>query len=318
MIVTQTPLRISFLGGNTDLPAYFKEHGGSILTTAIDKYIYCTVNKRFDDEIWINYSEKERVKDVKDIKHDIVREALKLMDITRGIEISFLSDIPSEGSGLGSSSSVAVGLLNALAQYIGSPLTNAELASLACRIEIDALKKPIGVQDQIIASYGGLRNIILGQSTQVLRLEIPESTITDFNNSLMLFYTNRTRKAGKVLEGTKPDKKILDKQKELANQGVTCLKLADVEGVGRLMHKYWELKKRLNSKVADAEINTMYSKARKAGATGGKILGAGGGGFMLLQVPQEEKEAVRKALVGYKELQFRFEYFGSRVIFNNG
>ena len=318
MIITQTPLRISFLGGNTDLPAYFKEYGGSILTTAIDKYIYCIVNKRFDDEIWINYSEKERVTQVADIKHDIVREALKLTNITSGVEISFLSDIPSKGSGLGSSSSVAVGVLNALYHYKGMQLTQAELAARACLIEIDILKKPIGVQDQIIAAYGGLRHITLGDSTLITRLELPESTLNDFNNSLMLFYTNITRKAEKILAGVKLDKKNLDRQKELANRGVVCLKLGDIKKIGGLINEYWELKKKFNGKVTDPNINIMYKKARKAGAIGGKIVGAGGGGFLLLMVPQEKCEAVRKALVDHKEMQFRFDPYGSRVIFNNG
>jgi len=167
MIITQTPLRISFLGGNTDFPEYYKKHGGSVLTTSIDKYIYCIVNKRFDNEIWIDYSIKERVMDIKKIKHDLVREALKIVEITGGIEISFLSDIPSEGSGLGSSSAVAVGVLNALYHYKGKQVTNAQLASEACRIEVDILKRPIGVQDQIITAYGGLRQLVLGTTTEV-------------------------------------------------------------------------------------------------------------------------------------------------------
>lgn len=318
MIITQTPLRISFLGGNTDFPEYYKEYGGSVLTTTIDKYIYCIVNKRFDNEIWINYSEKERVTDIKDIKHDLVREALKLMEITGGIEISFMSDIPSKGSGLGSSSAVTIGLLKALDEYEGNSFTNAELASLAVKIELDILKKPIGVQDQIIISYGGLRHLRLGTSNEVLRLDIPQSTIDNLDHSLMLFYTGKQRTTETVLKDMKLDKKILDKTKALTDQAVSLIKLGAIREIGNLMDDYWELKKKLNKKATDSDINDMYKKARKAGAIGGKIVGAGGGGFLLLMVEEDKQAAVRQALVAYKEMPFRFTEFGSKVIFNNG
>lgn len=314
MIVTQTPVRLSLLGGNTDFPEYYKEHGGSVLSTTIDKYIYCIVKERFDDMIYINYSIKEKVSKVEDVKHDLVREALKLVGIEKGIEITFLSDIPSEGSGLGSSSAVVIGLLNALYNFTGVQVTSAELASKACRIEIDILKKPIGVQDQIIIAYGGLRHIRLDKSVEVLRLDVPK----EFEDSLMLFHTNISRKAEKVLKGMKLDKKILDKNKDLANQAVNALKVGNIEEVGKLLDKYWTLKKKLNSKVTNKEIDTMYKKAKKAGAIGGKIVGAGAGGFMLLVVPQEKREAVIKTLKGYEPLDFKFDKLGSRVIFNNG
>lgn len=318
MIITQTPVRLSLLGGNTDFPEYYKQYGGGVLTTTIDKYIYCIVNKRFDDMIYINYSIKEKVEKVDDIKHDLVRESLKLVGIEKGIEITFLSDIPSEGSGLGSSSAVVVGLLNALSQFIGKQLTNAKLAEMACAVEIDKLKKPIGVQDQIITAYGGLRHIRLGETTEVLRVEVSDSTLRDFNDSLMLFHTNISRKAEKILVDVRPDKKILDKNKELANLATLALQGGNIKAVGELLDKYWKLKKKLNNKVTNKEIDKMYTKAKKAGAIGGKIVGAGGGGFLLLMVAQDKREAVVKALAGYKELEFKFDYLGSRVIFNNG
>lgn len=316
MIITQTPLRISFLGGNTDYPKYFKKYGGAVLTTTIDKYVYCIVNKRFDDEIWVNYSIKERVTNVNDLKHELVREALKIVGITKGIEITFLSDIPSEGSGLGSSSAVTVGVLNALYHYIGTPVTSAELASKACTIEIDILKKPIGVQDQIITAYGGLRYIRLGMGTEVLRLNIPDSVVDDFNNSLMLFYTDTQRKSKRILKGVKLNTKILDRNKTLANLGSIALKEGKVSFIGEYMHEYWLLKKKLNKKVSSKQIDGMYRKARRAGATGGKILGAGGGGFLLLSVPESKRQSVRTALKDYRELRFRFDQYGSRIIFN--
>lgn len=318
MIISQTPLRVSFLGGNTDFPEYYNQYGGSLLTTTIDKYIYCIVSKRFDKEIWINYSNKEMVADVKDIKHDLVRECLKLTDITEGIEITFLSDIPSNGSGLGSSSALTVGLLNALYQFQGQQVSNAVLASLAVKVEIDILKKPIGVQDQIIAAYGGLRHIRLGTvGNEVLKIDASQNFINNFDDSLMLFYTNKTRKADNVLKDMKLDKEILDKNKKLADQAVVDLKLGKIREIGKALDDYWELKKKLNSKVSDEEINIMYKTARKAGALGGKIIGAGGGGFLLLMADNGKKESIRKALEGYRELEFSFSNTGSRIIFNN-
>lgn len=318
MIVSQTPLRISILGGNTDFPEYYNQFGGSLLTTTIDKYIYCIVSKRFDNEIWINYSNKEMVTNVEDIKHDLVRECLKLVEITGGIEITFLSDIPSSGSGLGSSGAVAVGLLNALYQFNGQQVNNAILASLAVKVEIDILEKPIGVQDQIIAAYGGLRHIRLGKiDNQVLKIDASETFINDFDNSLMLFYTNRTRQTDNILKDMKLDKEILGKTKKLADQAVTDLKLGKIREIGKALDDYWELKKKLNSKVSDEEINIMYKKAKKAGAIGGKIVGAGGGGFLLVMAEEGKKEAIRQALEGHKELKFKFSNAGSRIIFNN-
>lgn len=316
MIITKTPLRISLLGGNTDFAEYYKEHGGALVTTTIDKYIYCIVKERFDDLIYINYSIKEKVSNVKDIKHDLVREAMKMVGVTKGIEITFLSDIPSEGSGLGSSSAVTVGLLNALYQYTGQVMPLGQLASKACQIEIDNLKNPIGVQDQIITAYGGLRYIRLSEEgVEVLKIDKGKKELED---SIMLFYTNKTRSAGKILKGmdVKKSKKILDDNKKLAIDGNRCLASGDIKGFGDLLDKYWELKKFLNAKVSNKEIDDMYSKAKKAGAIGGKIIGAGGGGFLLLIVKDDKKESVRKALSKYKELSIRLSDFGSQVIFN--
>jgi len=314
MIITQTPLRISLLGGNTDFPDYFKEHGGRVLTTAIDKYIYCIVKERFDDLIYVNWSEKEVVSNVNDIKHGIVRECLKMVGITKGIEISYLSDVPSEGSGLGSSSAVAVGTLNALYTFVGLPQTYPNLSNGACLVEIEKLQKPIGVQDQIITAYGGFRYIRLGGDDHLV--ETLEGDLDKFNEYLMLFYTDRTRKADNILKGIQLDKKILDETKKIADEGYELLKEGKYSSFGGILNKYWELKKKLNSKVSDPQIDTMYKKARKAGATGGKIVGAGGGGFILLFVPLEKKEAVREAMKGHRELMFRFAKSGSKVILN--
>ena len=320
MIITQTPLRISFLGGNTDFPDYFLNYGGLVFTTTIDKYIYCIVKERFDDLIIVNYTIKETVENVNDLKHDLVREALKLLKITKGIEISFLSDIPTKGSGLGSSSAVTIGVLNALHTFSGETVGSQQLAEEAIEIELHILKRPIGVQDQHVIAMGGLRAIEFAQSGQVTgqKIIIPESVKEDFNNSLMLLYTGITRKAEDVLfsfdtEGNKP---LLDQNKVFAKDGVIALLQGDLKKFGELLHTYWEVKKQLSDKVSNPKIDSMYKLAINAGAFGGKIIGAGGGGFLLVMFPANKRAKVREALKDYKELPFRFSNHGSRVIFN--
>lgn len=315
MIITQTPLRISLLGGNTDFPDYYLKHGGLALTTAIDKYIYCIVKDRFDDKICVSYSIKEAVDKVDELKHELVREAMKLVGIEKGIEIAFMSDIPSEGSGLGSSSTVTVGVLNALHNYVNDPVSAKQLAEEACHIEREILKKPIGVQDQYIVAYGGLRKLVFNHKVEAKKVSLVNTIREDFDNSLMLFYTNRTRSSSAVLSSMKLDEKILGVNKKIAEQGIKALEHGDIGQFGRLLHKYWNFKKKLNGKVSDKEIDKMYSKARKAGAVGGKIVGAGGGGFLLLMVPSSHRVRVRKALKGFRELPFRMIDSGSQVIY---
>ena len=310
MIITRTPLRLSLLGGNTDYPAYFKKYGGVVLTTTIDKYIDCIVRERFDDMIYINYSVKEIVDKVDDIKHELVREAMRLVGIKDSIEITFLSDIPSEGSGLGSSSSVTVGLLNALHQYKNESVSARQLADEACEIEIDILKKPIGIQDQYAVAFGGLNLITMGDEILINKIQ----SNTEFEDSLMLFYTNKTRKSSKILSKMKLNKKILDQNKKLACLGATTINEYGIVYFGSLLNLYWNLKKKLNSYVTNTDIDKMYEKALKAGAIGGKIVGAGGGGFLLLVVKPENQNNVRRVMG--RELPFKISNYGSRVIFN--
>lgn len=308
MIITKTPLRISFLGGNTDFPKYFKKYGGAVLTTTIDKYIYCIVKERFDKQIWINYSKKEIVDDVKDIKHGLVREAMKLVGIEDSVEITFLSDIPSQGSGLGSSSAVTVGVLNALHNFKGESVTARQLAEEACKIEINILKKPIGVQDQYAVAFGGFNLIEFNE-----KITLRPAFSDNFEDSLMLFYTGKTRSADKILSKMKLNKKILDKTRSLAYTGF--YNSLNQNFLGYLLDKYWLLKKNLNSSVSDSFIDNLYNKAIVAGALGGKIVGAGGGGFLLLIVPVEKKDRVREKL-GLRELPFKLSKHGSKVIFD--
>jgi len=320
MIITRTPLRLSLLGGNTDFREYFLNYGGLVVSTTIDKYIYCTVKKRFDDLIIVNYMVKEIVKDVDDLQHELVREALKIVGIKKGIEISFLADIPSEGTGLASSSAVTIGVLNALFAYTGRNVPAEKLANLAIQIELDILEKPIGIQDQHAIAAGGIRQIEFTSGNKVIANEIPikESVREDFNNSLMLFYTNITRSSGDILNtvNMKDKKNLLDQNKVLAMDGTRALFQGDLRKFGGLLDFYWKAKKQFSDKISNPEIDEMYDKAMKAGAYGGKVIGAGGGGFLLVMFPAGKRAKVREALKDYKELPFRFTDSGSRVIFN--
>lgn len=322
MIITQTPLRISFLGGNTDFREYFEKHGGCVLSSAIDKYVYCVITERFDDKIYLSWSKKEIVNSVDQIEHGLVREAMKKVGVSKGVEISFLADIPSEGSGLGSSSSVLVGVLNALYQYTGQTVDAERLAREAVEIELDILKKPIGIQDQYIAAYGGLRFFEFKKNGEILVQKVAISKVIkeDLDNSLMLFYTGMTRKSSQILDLVRGNIAFrtddLDKNKTLARKGYKLLISGKISSLGKLLHENWLLKQGMAGTVTNGEINEMYRTALKAGAIGGKIAGAGGGGFLLLMVSSDKREKVRHALSFYQEMPFRLEKDGSKVIFN--
>jgi D-glycero-alpha-D-manno-heptose-7-phosphate kinase len=320
MIITQTPLRLSLLGGNTDFREYYLNYGGLVLTTTIDKYIYCIVKERFDDLIIVNYSIKEIVKKVDDLKHELVRETLKLLKIKKGLEITFLADIPTQGTGLGSSSAVTVGLLNALHTYLGENISSKQLAEEAIKIELDILNKPIGILDQHIIAVGGLRVIEFAPSGSVFvqKVEMAKSIKEDFNNSLMLFYTGITRKTDDVLSAfsIEDHKPLLDQNKVFANNGTVALLKGDLKKFGQILDHYWNIKRQLVDKVSNPEIDSMYAKAKKAGAIGGKIIGAGGGGFLLIMFSANKRAVLKEALKDYKELSFRFSNSGSKVIFN--
>ena len=318
MIITQTPLRFSLFGGNTDFRQYFLNYGGLVLTTTIDKYIYCIVKERFDNKIIVNYSIKEEVENINDIKHELVREALRLLGINQGIEISFMADIPTQGTGLASSSSVLIGVLNALHNYLGENVNPKQLAEEACFIEIDILKKPIGIQDQYEIAYGGLRKFEFGKEIKSEKINISDSVREDLNNSLMLFYSGITRESSDVLStfDVVKNKLLLDQTKQLANDAITALLRGDLKRIGQLLDVSWELKKKANNKVTNDGINLMYQKAKDAGAIGGKIIGAGGGGFLLVMFSSHKRAKIREALRDYKEMPFRFSKFGSRIILN--
>jgi len=323
MIISRTPLRISFAGGGSDLAAYYKNGYGSVVSTAIDKYVYITVNKKFDDLIRVSYSKTEIVAAVDEVEHNIIREALRLVGIDRGVEVVYMGDIPlgSAGIGLGSSSGLAVGVLNALYAYQGRHVSAETLARQACRIEIDILKCPIGRQDQYITAYGGLQQIRFNHDESVFVdpvICLPE-TRARLNRRLLLFYTGMTRISSDILreqqDNTSDHVRHLRKIVGLSEELAACLQQDDLSRFGRILHEGWLLKKELASGITSPQIDDYYDRARAAGAVGGKILGAGGGGFLLLYCEPECQDAVRRALSDLKESPFRFEPQGSKIIY---
>jgi D-glycero-alpha-D-manno-heptose-7-phosphate kinase len=322
MIITQTPLRISFLGGGTDFRGFYEREEGCVLSSAIDKYIFVIVKERFDDKIRVGYTQTEMVDELDDVQHDLVREALRKTGITKKIEISTMGDIPSAGTGLGSSSTVTVGALNAMYLYLGEVRDAATLAREACEIEIETLGKPIGKQDQYIVAYGGLRFIRFSPdgTVTVEKVRVPDAARRRLSEHLMLFYTGITRSASTVLEeqvsNINDRFEILHRMKQLAAEARECLERQAFDEFGELLHQGWEYKKQLASGISNGRIDAMYQAARGAGAIGGKISGAGGGGFLLLYCPVERQGDVRKALAPLRELSFALERDGSKAIFN--
>jgi len=323
MIITQTPLRIGLLGGGTDLPAYYQENGGRVLNCALDKYIYVIVKQRFDDDIYINYSKKEIVSRVEDLEHELVREAMQMTGVTNGVEITTLADIPSAGgSGLGSSSAVTVGLLHALFAYQGHQVSAQELAERACAIEIEHCGKPIGKQDQYIAAFGGIRDIRFGPGEAVVaeEVELEAADRRALQQQIMLFYTGITRSANTILAeqnanvaATRPQ---LDLLRDLAGFVVDRLHSGDVDAVGPALRESWEAKRKLASGVSSGRIDAAVGQALEAGASGAKLTGAGGGGFLLVICPVEHQRAVRQSLADMRELPVKLDRLGSRVVLN--
>jgi D-glycero-alpha-D-manno-heptose-7-phosphate kinase len=323
MIIAQTPLRVSFFGGGTDFRSYFLEEGGCVLSTAIDKYIFVTIKKRFDDQLRVGYTETELVGNLEEVKHELIREALRKTGITSGVEITTMGDIPSAGSGLGSSSTVTVGALRAMYSYLGENGFSAErLAQEACEIEIDVLGKPIGIQDQYIAAYGGFRFIEFAPdgSVRCEKLDLGDDLKQQLTENLLLFYTGQTRKSATILTEQRANiaekKATLGAMKELAYAARDELVRGNLDSLGLLLHKSWQLKRQLASGISNAAIDRTYETALNAGALGGKITGAGGGGFLLIYVPQDRRRSVRAALNGMRELPIQLESDGAKVIFN--
>ena len=322
MVVSQTPLRLSFVGGGTDFASFYKSHKGQVISATIDKYIYVIVKKRFDDLIVLHYTENEIVENVCDIKHDIIKAALQHVGIKKGIEIITLADITAKGSGLGSSSVLTVGLLNALYHFKGMQVSSEQIANEACIIEIDMLKKPIGKQDQYIAAYGGIKKIEFNadHSVTVTDLALSDTDKNKLQASIILHNTSVMRKAESVLE--EQSNNISNKIEELktiaglVNELETAFNNKQFEVLGNLLAINWENKKKLASAVSTPHINEMVAVALGNGATGCKIAGAGGGGFLMSYVPLQQQDNFRTAMSAYKELTYTFDPAGSRILLN--
>jgi D-glycero-alpha-D-manno-heptose-7-phosphate kinase len=321
MIISQTPLRVSFAGGGTDFARYYREHEGAVVSSAIDKYVFVVVVPRFDELIIVNYSKKETVENVRDLQHELVREAMLRTGVENAVEITTLADVPSEGSGLGSSSSVTVGLLHALYTYKGTLVTAGQLAREACEIEIDICGKPIGKQDQYIAAYGGICHFSFRKddSVDVRPFQRSAELFHGLSRNIMLFYTGRTRKAGNILSvqdgRTEANLEHLHCLKALVTRSVEALDRLRLWEIGRVLNDGWQLKRQLAEGISSPEIEQMYDLALGAGASGGKICGAGGGGFLLLYCDPAHHKEVRKAMEAYRELPIALDPDGSKIIF---
>jgi len=322
LIIVQTPLRISLFGGGTDFSSFYMEEGGCVLSSAIDKYIFVTIKDRFDDKLRIGYTQTEMADEIDQIHHELIRESLRLTKIERGIEITTMGDIPSEGSGLGSSSTVTVGALHAMHTYLGDLVSTEMLAREACEIEIEILKKPIGIQDQYIAAYGGFRffDFLPNGDVKSEKINISPEAKRVLNDNFLLFFTGVTRHSSSILKeqtsNIKDRMTELQKIKQMTYQARIDIEEDNFDNLGCLLHESWELKKRLAGTISNGHLNEIYDTARHAGAIGGKITGAGGGGFLLLYVPYEHQSKVRAALNSFQELPFRLEADGTKVIFN--
>ncbi len=321
MIASRTPLRVSFFGGGTDLKDYYGLDYGCVLSTAIDKYFYVIVNKRFDGKIQLNYKMTEIVDRVEEIFHPTIRESMKLAGISEGVELSSMADVPSYGTGLGSSSSFLVGVLNALYTHRKKQFDVEKLAQDACKIEINVLREPIGKQDQYIAAYGGFRFIKFNKddSVSVEAVKAKPETFKQLRENLLFFYTGISRTSSSVLteqkQNTKNKVEFLNKIRDSAVEMRSELERNRLEKFGETLHDAWLAKRELASNVSNAAIDHHYEAALSAGATGGKILGAGGGGFLMFYCEKEKHGKVRKALSGLREVQFNFPVEGSKIIY---
>ena len=324
MIITRSPLRISLGGGGTDLPSYYREHGGFLVAAAIDKYVYINVHRRFADGFLLKYSHLEEAATIDEIKHPIIREALRLAGVQeRNLEITSMADIPA-GTGLGSSGSFTTALLKALHALRKNLVHPAELAKQACHIELEKLREPIGKQDQYIAAYGGITcfKFVPDGRVEAWPLKISEETLYNLEDNLLLFFTGYARSASKILKEQDDKSKQADKTmmenlhfvKELGQQSQAALESDNLPEFARLMDVHWQRKKERSQSMSNQDINAWYDCAMANGALGGKIIGAGGGGFLMFYA--KEKARLRHAMRerGLKEVRFRFDFEGTKIL----
>lgn len=325
MVVTRTPLRVSFAGGGTDLPEFYEVEEGAVLSAAVDKYVYVTVKRHseiFNEPIRLNYSRTEQVNAIDEIENNIARECLKFLEIEPPIFISTVADMPAS-TGMGGSSAFAVGLLNALHAYRGERVTAGQLAEEACFIEMEVLKEPIGKQDQYAAAFGGLNLLRFGRSGRVMVEPQPmvNGSAAELFGNIMMFWTGHQRPAASVLAEQKSKTSCnLDVLREMRDEAHDLRVLCaaphiDIGQMGAALDRGWQLKRRLASKISNSEIDTHYARAMEAGAEGGKLCGAGGGGFLMLIVQSANRERVQQALANLTWVPIRYEVHGSRVLY---
>ncbi|MGA3123835.1 MAG: sugar kinase [Polyangiaceae bacterium] len=327
MIVSRAPVRFSLGGGGTDLPSYSREHGGFVVAAAVDKFLFVCVARRFYANIRLAYSETEIVETVDAIRHRIFREGLRLTGIAGGVELHSLADVPSN-SGLGSSSSFTVALLNGLHAFKREFVSAEQLAREACQIEIDVLKEPIGKQDQYIAAYGGISAMTFNRdgSVDVERLPLKEEVIDELESNLVIYYTGVERAASSVLkeqaatlvENRDAAVQRMHRIKELGRETKRILLAGELDQYGEMLHEHWTNKRKLAANMTDSALDEHYEAGRKAGAIGGKLMGAGGGGFFMFYVRAPERRRVHDVLCarGLRPLRFRFDFDGARIVAN--
>ena len=321
MIVSKTPFRMSFVGGGTDLPAFYREDVGAVLSTTIDKYMYIAVNRKFDERIRIGYSRTEEVETPQQIEHPLVRHALEVVGIDGGIEITSMADIPSRGTGLGSSSSYTVGLLNALFAYQNKYAPKEVLARLACEIEIARCGEPIGKQDQYAASYGGLNLIRFhpDDSVSVEPVICEPAVLESVEASTLVFYTGRARSASAILAeqsaSVSNHRALMRRMAQLAFDLKKELESGNVDSVGAILDENWCLKRQISNGISDSQIDEWYASGKASGATGGKLLGAGRGGFLMFFAPPDQHMRIRRTLADLKPVTFRFDRAGAQIVF---
>jgi D-glycero-alpha-D-manno-heptose-7-phosphate kinase len=323
MIISKTPFRMSFVGGGSDIPAFYLRETGAVLSTSIEKYMFICLNQKFDGRVRISYSKTEDVENWKNVEHPLVREALDLVGVDGGLEIASMADIPSKGSGLGSSSAYTVGLLNALYAYKNQYVSKELLAQKACEIEINRCKQPIGKQDQYASAYGGLNLIQFypDNTVSVDPIICDISILERFETSIIVFFTGRTRSASSVLANqvaaiqAENNRSLIRRMAKLAFVMKEQLELGNLDDIGEILDENWNLKIQLASGISDTQINYWYLKAKSNGALGGKLLGAGNGGFLMFYAPQEFHPRIIAALSDLKPVKFKFDRAGAQIVY---
>ncbi len=325
MIITRTPFRMSYVGGGTDIANFYRQEQGAVISTAIDKFMYITLHDRFEKGIRVAYSKTEEVETIDQLEHPLVREALRIMNINSGIEITSTADIPGKGTGLGSSSSYTVGLLKALHAYCSRPISNAGLADMACRIEIEKCGEPIGKQDQYAASFGGLKlyEFLSDERVNVTPVVCSKAFETKLNAATLVFYTGNTRSASGILH--EQTKNSTDSQKVMSLRRMAglaydfkhAIEAGNFPELGELLKENWALKKTLANGISNDLIDTIYQEGIGAGAIGGKLLGAGSGGFMMFLAEPRYHDAIASKLSQFRKTQFNIEKKGSEVVYHD-